>query len=165
MDGMDSVLRHDAKALPQQQSVLVVLLIIALFVFYRNTATDKWHVLATAMFVVEESARILELGLICFLLIFSRAFHLHWKQAVFGMALGLGLFVSVELMVVAIQTQLHTSMLAQFSVLRMLSFNLGLLIWTAYMLIPDVSAVRTQDSPTQVELEQWNEMLGRLIYQ
>jgi len=152
-------------ALNTFQGVILVLLIVALAVFYKNTATDKWHVLATALFIIEESARILELGFLIFLFIFSRAFHLYWKQAVFGMALGLGVFVSVELLVVSIHAQFDTSTLGLLSLLRMLSFNAGLVIWITYMLVPDVSAVHTGDSPTQGELERWDQTLRRFIYQ
>ena len=152
-------------ALNTFQGVILVLLIVALAVFYKNTATDKWHVLATALFIIEESTRILELGFLIFLFVFSRAFHLSWKQAVFGMALGLGVFVSVELLVVSIHAQFNTSTVGLLSLLRMLSFNAGLVIWITYMLAPDASAVHTGDSPTQRELEQWDQTLRRFIYQ
>src|SRR5258708_9818408 len=131
-------------ALNTFQGVILVLLIVALAVFYKNTATDKLQALATTLFIIEESTRILELGLLICLFVFSRAFHLYWKQAVFGMALGLGVFVSVELLVVSIHAQFHTSTLGLLTLLRMLSFNVALAIRLYYILVRDAASVATR---------------------
>jgi RsiW-degrading membrane proteinase PrsW (M82 family) len=118
----------------------------------------------SAVLVTEETARILEVGLLVFLFVFSRAFGLHWRQSVFGIALGLGVFTSVELAGVALQTHIGPGAYQAFNLARALSFNVSLLIWMGYILAPE-RMTSTAELPQRAQLEQWNQAIMELIHQ
>src|SRR5262249_10131627 len=67
--------------------LLTVALLIAssCFVAYLQPTADR-SPLAAGIFVGEEATRIIEIGLLMFLFIFSTAFGLHWRQQAFGIA-------------------------------------------------------------------------------
>ena len=119
-----------------------------------------------AVMVVEEATRIIEVGLLMFLFLFSTAFGLHWRQCVFGMALGLGIFATVELVGITVRNYWGASVDNPFSVVRAIAFNISLIVWAAYLLVPE-----KETSPAEAaaahhgQLEQWNQVLTEFIYQ
>jgi len=58
--------------------------------------------ITNAVLLAAEATRIVEVGLIMFLFLSSGVFGLHWRQSVFGIALGLGMFTAVELVTVTL---------------------------------------------------------------
>lgn len=115
------------------------------------------------MMVVEQAGRILEVGLLLFLFLFASAFGLHWRQYIFGIALGLGIFVTVELVAITMRLQFGSASNAIFNVVRTVSYNSSLFIWIAYILAPEL-AVNPAEVPKRAQLEQWNRAVMELIY-
>src|SRR5262249_23353991 len=93
--------------------------------------------LMAAVEIPEEAARVVEVGLLVFLFGFSRAFGLHWRQNIFGIALGLGAFTSVELAGVAMHTHIGQTAYQGFGLARVMAFNASQLIWLGYILAPE----------------------------
>jgi hypothetical protein len=121
--------------------------------------------LRSMLFVAEQAARILEIGLLMFLFLFAGAFGLHWRQYVFGIAVGLGVFVAGELIAVTIWVQRGgTAFVSIVNMVRNISFNVGLLIWIGYILAPEL-ALQSGEMPKTAQLEQWNRAVMELIYQ
>jgi CBS domain containing-hemolysin-like protein len=121
---------------------------------------------ALAVLVVEETYRILEVGLIVFLFVFSGAFGLHWRQHIFGVVLGLGISAAVKLVAVtvgAIGPQSY-AMVGTLNVAMMLSYNLSFLIWIGYWLTPERVTIAAA-LPKRAQLEQWNQAVMELIHQ
>lgn len=114
--------------------------------------------------VLEQATRIAEVGLLVFLFSFSRVFGLHWRQNIFGIALGLGFFATVELVVITIRAALGPASAPMLIVARVLSFNCSLLIWLGYILAPE-RVTGTGDIPKRAQLEQWNQAIMELINQ
>src|SRR5260221_10400406 len=74
--------------------VVILLVLLAGAVIYFKSPILAPHGqggIGSALLIVEEAARILQVGLIVFLFLFSIAFGLHWRQHVFGIVLGLGI--------------------------------------------------------------------------
>jgi hypothetical protein len=116
------------------------------------------------LFAAEQAARILEIGLLLFVFLFAGAFGLHWRQYVFGIAVGLGVFVAVELVGVTMRVQLGAAFRPIFNMVRTISFNASLLIWIGYILAPEF-AQQPGEMPKTAQLEQWNRAVMELIYQ
>jgi hypothetical protein len=98
-----------------------------------------------------------------FLFLFSSAFGLHWRQHVFGISLGLGIFVAVELLAMTMRVQLGVATAPAFDLLRMVSFNVSLLVWLGYLALPERATGRA-DVPQPAQLEQWNQAVVELIH-
>ncbi len=117
-----------------------------------------------AVEIPEEAARVVEVGLLVFLFAFSRAFGLHWRQSIFGIALGLGAFTSVDLAAVAMHTHIGQAAYLALSLARVIAFNVSLLIWMGYILAPE-RITSTTELPQRAQLEQWNQAMMELIHQ
>jgi hypothetical protein len=118
--------------------------------------------LSKAVLVVEEATRIVEVGLLMFLFGASAAFGLHWKQAEFGIALGLGLFVAVQLATVTLRSQVGMQAWEVLNVVSILAFNTSLLVWLGYLLAPE-RVTSNGEVPKRAQLEQWNQAVTELI--
>ena len=120
--------------------------------------------IAKAVLLAAEAARLVELGLIMFLFLSASAFGLHWRQHVFGIALGLGMFAAVELVNVTFIGHVSSTMVAAFNLARGISFSTSLLIWFGYLIVPERTASNAE-IPKRAQLEQWNQAVMELISQ
>jgi len=143
--------------------VLVLLVLLGCFVAYAQRPGQQYW-LTSAFLVVEQVTRILEVGLLGFLFMSASAFGLHWRQYVFGIALGLGVFAAVELVGVTMAVEVGTAAHPMFNIIRSISFNCSLLIWISYILAPEL-ATDPVEIPKRAQLEQWNRAVMELIYQ
>jgi hypothetical protein len=142
---------------------LLVLVIIGGVVLYAHKAVEGNRFVA-AFFAVEESVRIIEVGLILSLFLFASAFGLHWRQSVFGIALGLGLFSTVELLGITMRAHFGVATTPALNVARVLCFDASLLVWLGYLVVPERVTSQT-GVPQSGQLEQWNQAVKEFIYQ
>jgi len=97
-----------------------------------------------------------------FLFLASSAFGLHWRQNLFGIALGLGMVAAVELITISFVGHVRPGVVPIFSLVRVLSFGTTLLIWLGYLLVPE-RATSSGELPKKAQLEQWNRAVTELI--
>jgi hypothetical protein len=143
--------------------VLLVLVVLGGVVLYAHPAVQGARYVA-AFLVVEESVRIIEVGLILALFLFSGAFGLHWRQSVFGVALGLGVYATVELLAITMRAHFGVVATPALNIARGISFDASLLVWLGYLLVPERVTSQTA-VPQRGQLEQWNQAVKELIYQ
>jgi hypothetical protein len=143
------------------RAALVGLLLLGFIVIFSQSQARANNV-PNAILVIEEATRIVEVGLIMFLFLFSTAFGLHWRQHVFGIALGLGIFAAIELITVTVKSHVGSQASDALSIMRMLSYNFSLLIWLGYLLTPE-HATSSAEMPKRDQLEQWNQAVMELI--
>lgn len=116
-----------------------------------------------AVWILEEATRIVEVGMLMFLFGASAAFGLHWKQAEFGIALGLGLYVAVHLATVTLRWQLGLQSWHVMDAVSILAFDSSLLVWLGYLLAPERVTSTAGEVPKRAQLEQWNQAVMELI--
>ena len=142
--------------------IAIVVLLSAGLIVYLTQPPSQTSSLGVAVQAVEQAARIIEVGLLMILFICSAAFGLHWKQAEFGIALGLGFFATLELLTVTLRPMVGHAGAVLMNVMRIAAFDCSLLIWLGYLLAPPERATTTVDVP-KVQLEQWNQAVMELI--
>lgn len=145
------------------QGVVVLLVLVGCVVAYMQPLGENNHVQAAFM-IIEQATRVLEVGLLGFLFLFASAFGLHWRQYVFGIAVGLGVFAVVELVAITMRVEFGVTASPVFNIVRTISFNTSLLIWIGYILAPELAAAPSE-MPKRAQLEQWNRAVTELIYQ
>jgi hypothetical protein len=118
--------------------------------------------IGSVVMVVAEAGRIIEVGLLMFLFLFSTAFGLHWKAPIFGIALGLGLFATVDLINVTLRSHFGNRTADVLNVARGIAFCLSVLMWATYVFAPE-RVTSTNEVPERAELEQWNQAVLELI--
>jgi hypothetical protein len=142
--------------------IAATVLILAGLIVFLSQSPSHTSSLAKAVVAVEQATRIIEVGLLMILFICSAAFGLHWKQAEFGIALGLGFFATMELVAVSLRPLFgfHGDVLPAF--VRTIAFDCSLFIWLGYLLVPERAATSIE-IPKQAQLEQWNQAVMELI--
>ena len=78
--------------------------------------------------------RVVQIGLIMFLLVFSRYLGVSWRQQSFGIALGFGEFAAFELIVVALRASGHIGQLT-VDATNIIAYNCSVLVWLGYALV------------------------------
>ena len=98
---------------------------------------------AAAVFAFDRSMRLMQIGLFLLLMLLSRLLKHCWRQPVFGIALGFGVFASVELILVSVVMWFGSSHEALISLSKSLAYNVVTVVWIGYLqqqphLVPQV---------------------------
>lgn len=110
----------------------LVMLMVAGVVAASTPAGGEFPIV-TGILTLQRSVRVVQCGLVLFLLVFSRYLGTSWRQKSFGIALGFGGFASVELSLVAMHSVVANQTLSSF--INMVAYNLTILIWLGYALV------------------------------
>jgi len=114
--------------------------------------------------VFDTSFSIVQCGLLLFLFLFSRYFALSWRQSVFGIALGFGVYASVELASSALRSQILPGT-HLFDYLAMATYHCCVLVWLFYILASAQEPRLIVQKLPGHDLETWNQELQRLLHQ
>jgi hypothetical protein len=109
----------------------LVMLLVSVIVAFSNSAHGD--PLSQAVTLLQRSVRMVQCGLILFLLLFSQFLGVTRKQQSFGIALGFGLFSSVELLLLALYSggYLHSGLM---NLVNTTMYDLSIVVWVAYVL-------------------------------
>lgn len=109
-----------------------VLLVIAISsaVSGEGTAADR---VKDTILNFDRSMRLMQCGLFLLLVLLSRLLKHFWRQHVFGIALGFGIFASVEFLVVSFLLRYGDAHLAAMSLIKSATYNVVTLLWIAYI--------------------------------
>ena len=111
-----------------------------------------------ALMTITRCVRVAQVGLILFLLVFSRYLGVSWKQHSFGLSMGLGLSAGVELGTLAFHVSGHASQ-ATADVINLVTYNVAILVWLTYSLAK--SAVRAPGAELFAS-NRWEKSLAEL---
>lgn len=143
-------------------SLLAFLVLGAVALYAQPPVAGQRYV--PALYVISEALRILEVGLLLTLLLFSRAFGIDWRQPVFGLALGMAVLATSDLAAITIRAHFGMDTVHIMNVVRGISFTTSLLVWLGYSLLPAQVTVYA-GLPSKSHLEQWNQAVRKLNYQ
>jgi hypothetical protein len=129
----------------------VVLVMVAL-VTAASGASNKMSGLIMAIFALERSVRVMQCGLVLFMLLFSAHLGISSKHHVFGISLGFGVFAAVELMIVTLYA-LGTHESVGLNLLKAMTYTIATVIWAYYMLSPEPERITDN---VRAQSERWN---------
>jgi hypothetical protein len=86
-----------------------------------------------AVLAFDRSVRIMQCGLFLLLMVLCRLLRHCWRQHVFGIALGFGVFASIELILVSIVMQYGDAAVATVSLVKSTAYNAVTLLWILYL--------------------------------
>ncbi len=87
----------------------------------------------SAVLAFDRSVRVMQCGLFFLLMILCRVLRNCWRQQVFGIALGFGIFASIELMLVSIVMHFGDAPVAILSLVKSAAYNGVTLLWIIYL--------------------------------
>lgn len=132
---------------------LVMLLVAG--VVAAGTAPLLHSPLTQAILTVERCVRVIQCGLVLFLIVFSRYLAISWRKVSCGIALGFGTFAFVELLVVALSSSRSVSYSAS-SLVLLGTYTISILIWMVYVVMKQRSP---QASASQFATQRWDQSL------
>lgn len=134
----------------------VVMLLVSVVVAFSNSLDQS--PLLHAITTLQRSVRLVQFGLILFLLLFSRFLGVSRKQISFGIALGFGLFAGMELMLIA----LHSGGFIKrhnFNLINLVAYNLAICVWLGYAISRKAARVAAVN---HLQTERWEQGLTDL---
>jgi len=146
----------------------IILAAVATVLAWFAPASGGDH-LMSVVFVLTRTVDLLLCGLLALLFVFPRYFNLPWQSYAFGVALGLGILASADLAAFAVRSQIEpvTRNLSE-NILDVVSQGTALssvLIWIAYLFMPERGPQGIVKTLPQHDLETWNQELERLLHQ
>jgi len=109
--------------------------------------------LVEAVVTVQRCVRVIQCGLILFLLVFSRYLGVSWRQHSFGIALGFGGFAIVELTMFTLNASNHASE-AAVNLINLVGYNLAIAIWFTYAFLKSPARETAANLPMSQRWEQ-----------
>jgi len=146
IQGLGSILFRWAAAL-----MLLIGIVGALT--YQQGGADR--VVATVL-AFDRSMRLMQCGLFFLVLLLCRFFKNFWRNHVFGIALGFGIFAVVELALVTSLTRFGNGHIASVSLIKSVAYNAVVLLWIGYLRQPNPVQVPTYEVH---EFGTWNTAL------
>jgi hypothetical protein len=108
-------------------------------------------------------ATFISAGLLSLLFVFTSSFGLTWKHYAFGIAIGFGLFLSIDVASFAMRVHAGSAAMSVFSIIRSSAYGFALLTWIGYFATQEAKSARLTPLPSQ-QLERWNASLAHLLH-
>ena len=109
------------------------LLFLVAIVGAMSSAEGNEDRIVAAVFSFDRSMRLMEIGLFLLLMLLCRLLKDCWRQPVFGIALGFGVFASVELILVSFVMWNGNGHAEGISLLKSMAYNAVTLVWIGYL--------------------------------
>ena len=134
----------------------VVMLLVSVVVAFSNSFDQS--PLVHALTTLQRSVRVVQLGLILFLLLFSRFLGVSRRQISFGISLGFGLFAGTELVLYALNSGGFVKQ-SYLNEINMMAYIVAIFVWLGYSLSKD--SVR-EEGTNRLQTERWEQGLADL---
>jgi hypothetical protein len=133
---------------------LMLLIAIIGALTFQQSGADR---VVTAVLAFDRSMRQMQCGLFFLVLLLCRFFKNFWRDHVFGIALGFGIFAVVELALVTILTRFGGGHIASVSLIKSAAYNGVILLWIGYLQQPNPVPLQKYGAH---ELSTWNTALS-----
>ena len=107
----------------------LVMLLVSVVLISTNPGWED--PLAQTILVVQRCVRVIQCGMVLFLLAFCKHLGVSWRRQSFGIALGFGLFGGMDLIASALYSGAHFAG-AVLDIAKMTAYNASLLLWLLY---------------------------------
>ena len=139
----------------------VILVLIAAISAAASPAADADRIMA-GILVLDRGAMFVQLGLLLLLFGLASFLALKWRHYIFGIAVGLCLFTSVDVLALTMRT--HFGLLAgpTFSLVKSAAYTCCVIVWVVYLLRRESVRIATPEIPN-FQLAQWNAALAQFL--
>jgi hypothetical protein len=112
-------------------AALILVMVSAVLISSNPSWSDP---LGHSILVLERCMRVVQCGMVLFLLVFCGHLNVSWRRQSFGVAFGFGLFAAVKLVSTALYSGGHISS-PQVDFLNMSAFDLAICLWLGYSML------------------------------
>jgi hypothetical protein len=110
-----------------------------------------------AILALERSVRVMQCGLVLFMLLFSSHLGLNARHHVFGLALGFGVFAAVELIIVTLPAMFGIGQSLGFTIVKSATYLLCVGLWFYYLSRPEPERLPIE---ARVQTHHWDVALA-----
>jgi len=137
----------------------VLLVFMSAFMALAGSGMEQNNVVAFIT-LLDRVVRIVQCGLLFFVLFLGSRLGLSWGHYIVGLGLGFMTFASVELTLLTIRSQIGNFADSTLSLIKSGAYNAALLIWLGYVSIPKTAARRP---PAEPQPDRWDYALLMLL--
>ena len=125
-----------------------------------NSMKSGFPLITAGLLSLERSVRVMQCGLVLFLLMFSRYLGISRRHRSFGIALGFGIFAAVELAVIGLRVTgvVNPTVL---NLASMIAYNIAVILWICYCALPVAEQRRSE---MLLQPQRWDLSLGELAH-
>jgi len=129
-----------------------VVLFLAALVIATSTERNSADRIIAAVFTFDRTMRLVQCGLVFLVVIVSRFLRSFWRRQVFGIALGFGIFASIELVLVSLLTRYGAGHINTISLVKSIAYNAVTVLWIGYVRLAIPATVRRIEGDPQLEM-------------
>jgi len=141
-------------------TAIVMVLVGVVFALSTPGGTES-TVLVRNILILERGIRIMQCGMLLLLYLFSHHVGITWRNQLFGVVFGFGLYASSYLLMYSLRSRLGEDWNTTASVMNSLCYLVTVGIWAGYMLAPAAERNRVR-SDAPLILERWNTELAAI---
>lgn len=134
----------------------LILLLLAILSSFISRQTDA-DIAYDALMTVERSVSMMQCGLVLFLMLFSRYLGLTRRHYLFGIALGFGIYASIDMTVATVRGHFGFTAVMALRALSSAGYFTAVLIWLGYTLVRAPERRKVEIVP---QSEKWNQALA-----
>jgi hypothetical protein len=118
-------------------------------------------VLVHNILIIERAIRIVQCGMLLLLYLFSHHVGITWKNQLFGVVLGFGLYASANLLMYSLRARFGEDWNSSAAIMNSLSYLVATGVWAGYMLAPAAERTLVRHEAPLI-LERWNTELAAI---
>jgi hypothetical protein len=138
-------------------ALLIAIALLAAF----SAPTGESDRLMAGILALERGVLIVKVGLLSLLFSLAGFLRLRWPQHALGIALGFGIYCTVELVIITTRAHAGMAMQSAFFWIKPLAFVVALLCWLAYLALP--ARAPTSDRPAAPAMQGWDTALAEFL--
>ena len=133
----------------------IMLVLVSGLIAFSGSGNDMQRVLREIM-NLERAVRMIQVGLLVFLFMFSSYLGLPWRNFAFGVTFGFGLFATTDLVLFSMRSSLGSDWNNTFNLISAGVYNLACLFWMGYAMQPATANARVKLEYHPV-FDRWNQ--------
>ena len=133
----------------------LVMVLVAIVVAASSSVSSNGP-MVEAVITAQRCVRVIQVGLVLLLLVFSKYVGISWRHFSFGVSLGFGSFAFIELLVVALHASERISQNAG-DITNIIAYNISLIVWVIYGVIKSPAR---ETINTLLTSQRWDHSLG-----
>ncbi len=115
---------------------VAVLVLVSIASFASNLHLNRGGAVWSAMTVFDHSLQVLQCGIVLFMMLSSGYLGIPYRHRVFGIALGVGIASSINLIAVSLYHSVPANWMGVLNFLMMVSAQIAFVVWLIYLYIP-----------------------------
>jgi len=135
--------------------VALIMLLVSGIIGFTSPGGNAEHI-ALALANLERGIRMMQVGMLLFIAVFSGRLGLTWRDLPCGIAFGFGIFACADLTMFSLRAQLGPAWNMALSKITSSAYLLSTMIWSTYALLPQAARIRVE-VPFQPVFDRWNQ--------